>query len=103
MKFFIQDTKSSNGTFLNGNRLGKSNEDSAPYDLTSGDIIQFGVDVTENTKKVTHGCITVEIKLFHKPGIEASAFKPNQVTQSNKIDVQTQELYQLALFLQVGI
>ena len=50
-KFYLQDTKSSNGTFLNGNRLGKSNEDSAPYELTSSDIIQFGVDVTENTKK----------------------------------------------------
>lgn len=99
-KFYIQDTKSSNGTFLNGNRLGKSNEDSQPFDLTSGDIIQFGVDVTENTKKVTHGCITVEIKLFHKPGVEASVSKPNQSVQSNKIDVQTQELYQLALFLQ---
>ena len=70
-KFYLQDTKSSNGTFLNGNRLGKSNEDSAPFDLNSGDIIQFGVDVTENTKKVTHGCITVEIKLFHPSGIEA--------------------------------
>lgn len=99
-KFYIQDTKSSNGTFLNGNRLGKSNEDSAPFDLTSGDIIQFGVDVTENTKKVTHGCITVEIKLFLKTGVEATAIKPNQSAQSNKIDVQTQELYQLALFLQ---
>ena len=50
-KFYIQDTKSSNGTFLNGNRLGKSNDDSAPYELSSGDIVQFGVDVTENTKK----------------------------------------------------
>ena len=71
LKFYIQDTKSSNGTFLNGNRLGKSNEDSSPYELTSGDIIQFGVDVTENTKKVTHGCITVEVRLFHRPGVEA--------------------------------
>ena len=50
-QFYLQDTKSSNGTYLNGNRLGKSNEDSAPFELTSGDIIQFGVDVTENTKK----------------------------------------------------
>lgn len=98
-KFFIQDTKSSNGTFLNGNRLGKSNEDSAPFELTSGDIIQFGVDVTENTKKVTHGCITVELKLFFKPGVEATN-KSAQSSQSNKIDVQTQEIYQLALFLQ---
>ncbi|CAF0710403.1 unnamed protein product [Brachionus calyciflorus] len=96
-KFYIQDTKSSNGTFLNGNRLGKSNEDSPPYDLTSGDIIQFGVDVTENTKKVTHGCITVEVRLFHRNGVEAIN-KPAQ--QNNKVDVQTQELYQLALFLQ---
>jgi pSer/pThr/pTyr-binding forkhead associated (FHA) protein len=47
----LQDTKSSNGTYLNGQRLGKSNEDSAPFELNSGDIIQFGVDVTENTKK----------------------------------------------------
>jgi len=98
-KFFIQDTKSSNGTFLNGNRLGKSNEDSAPFELTSGDIIQFGVDVTENTKKVTHGCITVELKLYFKPGVEATN-KSAQSSQSNKIDVQTQEIYQLALFLQ---
>lgn len=96
-KFYIQDTKSSNGTFLNGNRLGKSNEDSAPYELSSGDIVQFGVDVTENTKKVTHGCITVEIKLYHKQGVEATN-KSNP--QSYKVDVQTQELYQLALFLQ---
>lgn len=60
---------------MNGNRLGKSNEDSAPYELTSGDIIQFGVDVTENTKKVTHGCITVEVRLFLRSGVEA-IFKP---------------------------
>ena len=70
-KFFLQDTKSSNGTFLNGTRLGKSNEDSAPFELNTNDIVQFGVDVTENTKKVTHGCITVDIKLFHRPGVEA--------------------------------
>lgn len=97
-KFYLQDTKSSNGTFLNGNRLGKSNEDSLPFDLNSGDIIQFGVDVTENTKKVTHGCITVEIKLFHPSGVEAKT-----ATKSNKIDIQAQELYQLALYLQEAL
>lgn len=99
-KYYLQDTKSSNGTFLNGNRLGKSNEDSSPFELNSGDIIQFGVDVTENTKKVTHGCITVEVKLYHRPGVEAIN---RSVQQTNKIDIQTQELYQLALFLQEAI
>lgn len=67
----MQDTKSSNGTFLNGTRLGKTNEESSPFELSSGDLVQFGVDVTENTKKVTHGCITVDVRLFHKPGVEA--------------------------------
>jgi pSer/pThr/pTyr-binding forkhead associated (FHA) protein len=98
-KFYIRDTKSSNGTFLNGTRLGKSNEDSEPFEITSGDIIQFGVDVTEANKKVTHGCITVECKLYHQMGQEA--VKMNQ--QTNRIDVQTQELYQLALVLQEAV
>ncbi len=40
--------KSSNGTFLNGNRLGKSNEDIWLFEVASGDITQFGVDVTES-------------------------------------------------------
>jgi pSer/pThr/pTyr-binding forkhead associated (FHA) protein len=105
-KFYLQDTKSSNGTFLNGTRLGKSNEDSLPFDVNSGDIIQFGVDVTENTKKVTHGCITVEIKLFLRAGCEAlgkQVMGHNATGQANKVDVQTQELYQLALFLQEAI
>ena len=44
-KLYLQDKKSSNGTFLYGNRLGKSNEDSSPFEVASGDISQFGVDV----------------------------------------------------------
>lgn len=56
-KFYLQDTKSSNGTFINSQRLSRGSEESPPCEIMSGDIIQFGVDVTENTRKVTHGCI----------------------------------------------
>eukprot|EP00075_Anas_platyrhynchos_P033926 XP_027323179.1 sarcolemmal membrane-associated protein-like isoform X2 [Anas platyrhynchos] len=71
VKFYLQDTKSSNGTFINSQRLSRGSEESPPCEIMSGDIIQFGVDVTENTRKVTHGCIVSTIKLFLPDGMEA--------------------------------
>lgn len=52
-QFYLQDTKSSNGTFINSQRLSRGSEESPPCEILSGDIIQFGVDVTENTRKGT--------------------------------------------------
>lgn len=51
LQFYLQDTKSSNGTFINSQRLSRGSEESPPCEIMSGDIIQFGVDVTENTRK----------------------------------------------------
>ena len=76
----VQDTKSSNGTFVNNQRLSKGSEESPPREVLvflminlakvtslkssfkerltvlsqvcSGDILQFGVDVMENSRKV---------------------------------------------------
>ena len=36
---------------MNNQRLGKCNEESEPFEIFSGDIVQFGVDVTENNRK----------------------------------------------------
>jgi hypothetical protein len=47
----LQDTKSSNGTFVNNQRLSKGAEESPPREVCSGDIVQFGVDVMENSRK----------------------------------------------------
>lgn len=44
-QFYIQDTKSSNGTFVNETRLSPSGEESAPVELKSRDVVQFGVNV----------------------------------------------------------
>ena len=49
-QFYLQDTKSSNGTFVNSQRLSKASEESSPHEISSGDIIQFGVDVMENSR-----------------------------------------------------
>lgn len=71
-KFFIKDTCSSNGTFINNNRLSPANEDSPGKEIHSNDIIQFGVEVVDSTSKITHGCIILRIKLFYPNGSEAS-------------------------------
>lgn len=67
-KFFIKDTKSSNGTFLNDKKLGQSEYE----EIFSGDILKFGVDVVESTKKdgIVHGCIIACVHLFDSNGIE---------------------------------
>lgn len=39
-KFYLQDTKSSNGTFVNNQRLSKGSEESPAREVCSGDILQ---------------------------------------------------------------
>lgn len=81
VQFYLQDTKSSNGTFVNKERLSVANSDSAPREIFSGDTVQFGVDVTENNRKVTHGCIIATLALYHPSGDEvANRDKLNNAT-----------------------
>uniref|UniRef100_A0A8B9JHS6 Sarcolemmal membrane-associated protein n=1 Tax=Astyanax mexicanus TaxID=7994 RepID=A0A8B9JHS6_ASTMX len=107
-KFYLQDTKSSNGTFINSQRLSRGSEESPPCEVLSGDIIQFGVDVTENTRKVTHGCIVSTIKLFLPDGMEArrrSDQFPSSTFQvaANTPSMYSQELFQLSQYLQEAL
>ncbi|XP_062265029.1 sarcolemma associated protein a isoform X8 [Platichthys flesus] len=111
-KFYLQDTKSSNGTFINSQRLSRGSEESPACEVLSGDIIQFGVDVTENTRKVTHGCIVSTIKLFLPDGMEArrrsdviQAPLPLPVDQiaANTPSMYSQELFQLSQYLQEAL
>ncbi|XP_026788793.3 sarcolemma associated protein a isoform X1 [Pangasianodon hypophthalmus] len=111
-KFYLQDTKSSNGTFINSQRLSRGSEESPPCELLSGDIIQFGVDVTENTRKVTHGCIVSSIKLFLPDGMEARRRSdviqaplplPVDKVAANTPSMYSQELFQLSQYLQEAL
>ncbi|KHN73750.1 Sarcolemmal membrane-associated protein [Toxocara canis] len=70
--FLLKDTKSSNGTFVNSERLSKSAEESSPRQIFSGDILQFGVEIVENANKVVHGCIVAMVRLFDAKGEEVS-------------------------------
>ncbi|KAL3272667.1 hypothetical protein HHI36_014131 [Cryptolaemus montrouzieri] len=95
-KFFLQDTKSSNGTFVNNNKLTPETEH---HEVSSGDIVQFGVDVVENNRKVTHGCIIATLKLYLPDGKEAKA-SPS-ISENNRHGmVPLDELYRLNQIIQ---
>ncbi|XP_014208750.1 uncharacterized protein MAL8P1.12 [Copidosoma floridanum] len=96
-KFYLKDTKSSNGTFVNNKRLSPSGEESSAFEICSGDVVQFGVDVVESTKKVTHGCIVATLKLYLPDGKEAKASFTNSIAYVN---VTLEDLYKLHQLIQ---
>ena len=52
LQFYIKDTKSSTGTFVNENRLSPSAEESGMVELRSRDVVQFGVNVNVEKKSM---------------------------------------------------
>lgn len=54
-KIWIRDVKSSNGTFVNGQRLSQENRDSDPHELCAQDVLELGIDiVSEDQKTIVH-------------------------------------------------
>ncbi|KAJ7057324.1 hypothetical protein C8F01DRAFT_1060968, partial [Mycena amicta] len=50
----IRDVKSSNGTFVNGERLSLEGVESAPWEVRSDDILEFGIDIIGEQGEVVH-------------------------------------------------
>ncbi|KAI8880447.1 SMAD/FHA domain-containing protein [Backusella circina FSU 941] len=67
-KVFIKDLKSSNGTFLNGVRLSNENEESVPTEIKTGDTIEFGIDImNESDSTILYHKVECKVYLFHSP------------------------------------
>lgn len=98
-KFFLKDTGSSNGTFINNNRLSPTTQNSEPFEVSSGDIVQFGVDVMENSRKETHGCIVATLKLFLPDGRETKASHSTMVGAVST-NIEPSDLYRLNQYVQ---
>lgn len=62
-KIWIRDVKSSNGTFVNGQRLSRENHDSEPHELREQDILELGIDiVSEDQKSVVHHKVAARVE-----------------------------------------
>ncbi|KAJ2742775.1 hypothetical protein GGI20_004233 [Coemansia sp. BCRC 34301] len=61
-QFFIKDTKSSSGTFLNHMRLSPPGQESRPHPLHDGDILQLGVDYQGGSVD-TYKCVKIRLEI----------------------------------------
>ncbi|KAJ7186717.1 hypothetical protein C8R46DRAFT_1057823 [Mycena filopes] len=61
-KIFIKDVKSSNGTFINGDRLSAEGAESEPFELKTDDIVEFGIDIVgEDNKTIIHHKVAARV------------------------------------------
>ncbi|KAJ1822603.1 hypothetical protein LPJ75_000342 [Coemansia sp. RSA 2598] len=61
-QFYIKDTKSSSGTFLNHIRLSPPSVESRPHPLHDGDILQLGVDYQGGTLDI-YKCVKIRLEI----------------------------------------
>ncbi|XP_037957243.1 uncharacterized protein LOC119687119 isoform X2 [Teleopsis dalmanni] len=99
-KFWVKDTKSSNGTFINDSKLGTE-----AAELHFGDIVKFGVDVLENSRKEVHGCIIACVKLYLPDGREAISIETSmhRSLHSGETRISYEELHRLNLYIQESV
>ncbi|WVF69585.1 hypothetical protein IAT40_004363 [Kwoniella sp. CBS 6097] len=61
-KIFIKDVRSSNGTFINGERLSPESVESEPFELKSEDQVEFGIDiVSEDNRTIVHHKVAAKV------------------------------------------
>lgn len=61
-KWYIKDVKSSSGTFLNHIRLSPPGNESKPYIVNDGDIVQLGIDFRGGEEMIFR-CVKMRIEL----------------------------------------
>ncbi len=73
-KFWIKDTRSSSGTFLNNSRLSPPNQESRPHALKDGDVLQLGVDYQGGTDDI-YKCVKMRLEIGREWQAQPNAFK----------------------------
>ncbi|KIM38601.1 hypothetical protein M413DRAFT_30139, partial [Hebeloma cylindrosporum] len=74
--FYVKDTKSSSGTFLNHVRLSPANTESRPCQIKDGDILQLGVDYQGGAEDI-YKSVKIRIELGREWQASANAFNTN--------------------------
>lgn len=76
--------------------------DAEPTEVFSNDTVQFGVDVMENTRRETHGCIIATLKLYLPDGREKKS--NDRKSSTNTINnVPPEDLCRLNQYLQEAV
>lgn len=63
-QIWIKDVKSSNGTFINGERLSAEGVESEAFELHTEDVVEFGIDiVSDDNKTIVHHKVAAKVFL----------------------------------------
>ncbi|EPQ26731.1 uncharacterized protein PFL1_05710 [Pseudozyma flocculosa PF-1] len=63
-KVFIKDVRSSNGTFINGERLSPEAQESDVFELHNEDMVEFGIDIVgDDSKTIIHHKVACRVYL----------------------------------------
>ena len=73
-RFYIKDTKSTSGTFLNDVRLSATSWDSRPFELKDGDTLQLGVDYQGGTEDI-YKCVRIRVEIGREWHASVNALK----------------------------
>lgn len=93
-KIYIKDVKSSNGTFINGERLSSEAVESDPYELKSDDIVEFGIDIVgEDNKTIIHHKVAARV---------VCVFSEQDAAVAGRAEIHAREAQQAAQQHQYG-
>lgn len=84
--FFIKDTKSSSGTFLNHVRLSPANTESRPSEIKDGDLLQLGVDYQGGTEDI-YKCVKIKIEVGREWQAHSNPFNSHALRQLKEIAI----------------
>ncbi|KAF7329040.1 Glycosyltransferase family 69 protein [Mycena venus] len=79
-KIFIKDVKSTNGTFVNGERLSPQSLESEPLELKTNDNVEFGIGIVDKNKKA----------ILHEVAARVSCILPEQQARADQQQNQGQ-------------
>ncbi|KAK4509676.1 COMPASS (complex proteins associated with Set1p) component [Mucor velutinosus] len=66
-KVYVKDVKSSNGTFVNEERLSNEGEESEPRELHDKDEIEFGIDILNDHGAIMYHKVSCSVYVFPVP------------------------------------
>ncbi|KAG1457776.1 hypothetical protein G6F46_005887 [Rhizopus delemar] len=94
-RVYIKDVKSSNGTFVNGNRLSNEGEESMPCEIKSSDKIEFGIDIINDNGSVMYHKVSCLVYIYPIPLSQVDdsmikeanqLFPPTQLSRHSSVD-----------------
>ena len=87
-RFFVKDTKSSSGTFLNHVRLAPAGTESRPVQIKDGDILQLGVDYQGGAEDI-YKSVKIRVEIGREWQAGANAFNTNALRNLTSLALPT--------------